>query len=97
MPGGVQRPDHHLELLDGVLLDAVVGVARRRGEEAERVVAPVVVQALLDQVAVVDVVVHRQQLDGRDAQVGQVLDGRLGGQPGVGAAQVLGHVRVAAA
>ena len=35
---------------------------------------------------------HRQQLDGRDAQVGQVLDGRLGGQPGVAAAQVLGHV-----
>ena len=36
----------------------------------------------------------RQQLDGRDAQVGQVLDGRLRGQPGVAAAQVLGHVRV---
>ena len=38
--------------------------------------------------------VHRQQLDGRDAQVGQVLDRRLGGEPGVAAAQVFGHVRV---
>ena len=37
---------------------------------------------------------HRQQLDGRHAQVGQVLDGRLGGQPGVAAAQLLGHLRV---
>ena len=51
-------------------------VARRRssavgGEEAEGVVAPVVHQALLQQVAVVEVVVDRQQLDGRDAELGR--------------------------
>ena len=41
----------------------VGGVARLRREEAERVVAPVIAQAALDQVAVVDEGVDRQQLD----------------------------------
>ncbi len=67
-PGGVHGPHHHLELLHGVLEDAVAAVVRRRGEEGQRVVAPVIVQALLDQVAVVEEVVDRQHLDGRDAR-----------------------------
>ena len=82
-----------------IILNSLHGRLRRRpawrsavrGEEAERVVAPVVDQPLLDQEAVVDVVVDRQQLDGGDAQVEEVLDRRLGGQPGVGAAELLGH------
>ena len=64
-------------------------VADAGGEEREGVVAPVVREALLDQVAVVGVVVDRQQLDGGHAELLQVLDGRLGGEPGVGAAQRL--------
>ena len=38
--------------------------------------------------------VHRHQLDGRDAELVQVLDRRLGRQRRVGAAQLLRHVRV---
>jgi hypothetical protein len=44
------------------------------GEEADRVVAPVVAQALLDQEVVVDELVHGQQLDRGDAEPLQVLD-----------------------
>ena len=87
-------PHHHLELLHGILGDRGATVVRRRGEEAQGVVAPVVVQPLLDQVAVIQVVVDRQQLDGRHPEVGQVLDRRLGGQPGVAAPQPIGDVRV---
>ena len=94
--GGVHGPDHHLELLHGVLRNARCSIVGLGGEEAERVVAPVIGQPLLEQVAVVEVVVHRQELDGGDAQVVQVLDGRLRRQPGVGAAQFFGHLRVAA-
>ena len=48
----------------------VGGVVGVRGEEAERVVAPVVAQALLEQGAVVDELVHRHQLDRGDAELG---------------------------
>ena len=41
-------------------------------EERQRVVAPVVRQAALDQVAVVDVVVDGHQLDRRDAELQQM-------------------------
>ena len=47
-----------------------------RREEADRVVAPVVRQALVDQVGVVDELVHRHQLDRGDAELGEVLDDR---------------------
>ena len=69
-------------------------VARFGREEADRVVAPVVAQALLDQVAVVDERVHRHQLDRGDAEPLQVVDHRRGRQPGVGAAQRWRHVGV---
>ena len=44
------------------------GVARLGREEADRVVAPVVRQPLLEQMAVVDEGVDRQQLDRGDAE-----------------------------
>ena len=87
MPGRVQRLDHRLELLhlaDGTRRapGVVDGVAVVRGEEGDRVVAPVVAQAALDEVVVVDELVHRHQLDGRDAERGEVLDdGRVGDAP----------------
>ena len=87
-PRGVQRLHHRLELLD------LAGgrVAGLRGEEADRVVAPVVAQAPLDEPAVVDEGVHRHQLDGRHAEALQVVDDRRGREPGVGAAQCRRHV-----
>ena len=87
----MERLDHLLEL--GDLLAAVagggVGVVRR--EEADRVVAPVVGQPALDQGRLADELVHRQQLDRGDAEVLEVVDDRRGRQPGVRAAQLLGH------
>ncbi len=69
---------------------------RRSGAKyAERVVAPVVRQPCLHQVPVVDVVVHRQELDGRHAEPHQVLDRGLRGEPEVGAPQILGDAGVA--
>ena len=86
--------DHGLELLDLLAVLAVGGVGVVRGEEADGVVAPVVRQALLLQVGVVDELVDGHELQRRDPQAGEVLDdGRLG-QSGVGAAQVLGDLLV---
>ncbi len=65
-----------------------------RGEEAERVVAPVVGEAASDDERLGDEMLHRQQFDGVDPDVEQVLDHRRVGETPVGAAQVLGHRRV---
>jgi hypothetical protein len=91
MPGAVQRLDHRLELLHLALrLSPAWQLAREcraarvavvRGEEGDRVVAPVVAQAALDEVVVVDELVHRHQLDGRDAEAAQVLDDRRWAMP----------------
>ena len=94
MPAVVQRRDHLLELAHLLAQRAHRAVGRVRGEVAEGVVAPVVRQPAADQERLGDELVHRQQLDGGDAEVDQVLhDGRVG-QPGVAAAQVLGDGRV---
>ena len=90
--GRVQRPHHRLELADLVALARRVGLVR--GEEAERVVAPVVARAAALQVRLGDELVDRQQLDRGDAERGQVLDGGRVGQPGVGAAQLRRDVGV---
>lgn len=73
---GVQRTDHGFEVLDllaGVALGAVAVVGR---EETNGVVAPVVVQALVLQDAVVDELVHRHQFDCGDPELLQVRDDR---------------------
>ena len=93
-PGGVQRLDHRLELVD--LLAAVAGraVGVVRGEEADRVVAPVVRQTGLGEVRLGHELVGRQQLHGRDAEVLEVVHRGVGGEPGVRAADLLGHLVV---
>ena len=93
-PGGVQRLDHLLELGDLTAGMPRAGIARLRGEEVDGVVAPVVAQPLLQQVTVVEEGVHRQQLDRGDAEVLEVGDHRRRGEPGVGAAQLRGQVRM---
>ena len=92
MPGRVQVADHGLEL--AAPRPAGTAAERNRGvggEKSERVVAPVVLQAAVDQVPVVDVLVHRQSSTAVIAQVTQIIQGRLGAQPSVGAAELLGH------
>ena len=89
--GAVQRLDHALELAH--LLPALAGrrVAGVRREEADRRVAPVVGQALRVEEVLVGDVMHREQLDRGDAELLEVRDRVVGGEAGVGPAQVLAH------
>jgi hypothetical protein len=89
----VERLDHGLELGD-LLATAPAGVAVVRREEADGVVAPVVRQALALQRGVLDVLVHRHQLDGRDTEGGEVVDDRRVRDRRVGAADLLRHLGV---
>ncbi len=78
-------------LLAELAARCVVGM---RGEERDRVVAPVVAQPLLLQHRVVQELVHRHQLDRGDADALQVVDHRGVPDRGVGAAQLLRDVGV---
>ena len=92
--GLVQGLHHLLELLHLLArlpARAVLVVGR---EEADRVVAPVVAQPVLDQHGVVHELVHGHELDRGDAEALQVVDDRRAGEARVGAAQLLGHVGV---
>ena len=87
--GIVQARHHFLEL--GKHESGDRGIARIGGEEADRVVAPVVGQSLVQQIAVVDEGVDRQQFDRRDAERPDVVHDFLAAQTGEGAAQRLRH------
>jgi hypothetical protein len=94
-PGRMKRLDHRLELAQLLTARpgrAVGGVGR---EVADRAVAPVVGQPLVDQKALVGDVMDRQELDGGDSEIEQIGDGGLAGQARVGAAQPLRHLWVA--
>lgn len=90
----VQRPDRRLELQD--LLSAVApgGVRVVRGEEADRVVAPVVAEAHLHQPMVVHELMYGHQLQRGDAQFRQMFDDRRVRERRVGAAQLVGQRRM---
>ena len=91
-PGGVQLPDRRLQAAEAALPE----VARIRGEVAEGLIAPEVDEALLDQEAVIREGLDRQQLQGRDAELDEVLDDRRMGERRVGAALGLGDVGMGA-
>jgi hypothetical protein len=91
--GRVERPDHHLHLADRVLAGSG-GVGGLRREVGEGVVAPVVPEAPLHEVPVVDERLDRLELERGHAEGDQVVDHRLAGEAEVGAAQLRGHVRV---
>ncbi len=93
-PGPVQRIDHALELRHHPRRIGGGGEPRIGREVAERVVAPVVAETLIDEELLADAIVHRQQLDGGDAQRRQMRDRRRRGQPGVRAPDRLRHVGV---
>ena len=96
MPAACRALHHGLELvhlLAELTAGCVVGV---RGEEPDRVVAPVVAQSLLDQHVVVDELVHGHELDGRHADPREVVDDGRVRDPGVRAAQRLRERRDAA-
>ena len=80
--GGVQVGNHRAEFAEPVAADESVV----RAEEVYRAVAPVIAQALADQVLLVGDRMDRQQLDGGDAQFHQVVDHRRRTEAGEGAA-----------
>ena len=87
--GPVQRLHHPLELGELCAVRAGRRVEGVRGEVADRAVPPVVGEAPVDQVRLVGDMVNGEQLDGGDAERGQILERRSRREPGVGAAQVL--------
>ena len=86
-PGGVQRLDHRLELDDLPAVRTPQCVLMVRGEEADRLIAPVIAQPASDQPRVMDELVHGKQLNRRDAEPQEMVDGDRMPQAGVGAAQ----------
>ncbi|CAM5503278.1 hypothetical protein SCYAM73S_04163 [Streptomyces cyaneofuscatus] len=93
-PRSVQGVHHPLELADLAARRAGGGVVGVRGEVADGVVAPVVVQPAPQQMVLVGELVDRQQLDGRHPEPRQVVDRGRVREPGVGAAQLGRDVRV---
>ncbi len=90
----VQGFDHGPELLHLLAVRAAGRITVVRSEEADRVVAPVIREALLDEPLIVDELVHRHEFDRGDAELHEVLDDHRVPDPGVRSAQVLGQLRV---
>ena len=89
----VEMVDHLLELGEGKVVDA--GEAAIRRKEAERIIAPVIRQALVQQMVVVDEDVDGHQLDGGDADRLDVLDDVGVDQTTECALEQVRHLRVA--
>ena len=68
-PGRVEIAHHAFELGDLLAHRAAARVFRFRREETDRVVAPVIRQAAIDQNLVVDVMMDRQQFHRGDAEI----------------------------
>ena len=90
--GIVQPGDHFLEL--GKRKVGIAGIAADRREEADRVVAPVVHHALVEQVVIVDEAMDRQQFDRGHADRLEVPDDSRVGQAAEGAAIRLRYIGV---
>ena len=90
-PGLVQARHHRLELRQ----DAGGHEAGFGREEAYRVVAPVIAQRPLDQMAVVAEGLDRQKLQRGDAERAQLVDHRLGAEARESAAKLRADIRVA--
>jgi hypothetical protein len=92
--GLMQGPDHRLELRNLLASLASGSVVVVRGEEADRVVAPVVAESAPDQLSIVHELMHWQQFDRGETQFGQVVERRRVGQARIGTALRRRYVRV---
>ena len=88
--GVVEGADHIAQ----PLLSTRPQIAVRRGEEAQRIVSPIVPQALGEQVVVVREPVDREKFDRRDPERLHIADNLLVAEALEGAAQGLGNGRV---
>ena len=92
--GGVQRAHHALELAHGARGRSRRGEPPLRRKVAEAVVAPVLGESFLLEVAIARVMMHGHQLHRGDAELAQVLQRRLGRERLVGSAQMLRNGRM---
>ncbi len=88
----MQAGDHLLELGEGEVRHR--RVAPGGGEERDGVVAPIVHEVLFLQVIVLHEGVNRQQFHRRDAEALDVVEHLRRAEAGIGAAQLLRHLRV---
>ena len=87
--GVVQACDHLLELREHEGRNG--GIARIGREETDRVIAPVICQALFQQMPIVDECVDRQQLNRSDAERADVIDYLLAAETRERAPHLLRH------
>ena len=90
---GVQIAHHPLELVHLLASIAAAGVFRFRREETNGVVAPVVCKSAIHQSLVINVGVHRQQLDRAYTQVFQIINRPSAAEGGVSAPQFRRNAR----
>ena len=76
MPCPVQFPHHGLEFADLLPVIAGTRISRLGRKEIHRVVAPIIAQALVEQMLVIEEVVDGHELHGGDAELLEVLDHR---------------------
>ena len=91
---GVECVDHRLELRHlaaGPPGGDGRGVGVVGGEEADGVVAPVVGEPAFDEERLRDVLMHRQQFEGRHAEIDEMTDDGVVPETGVRAPQLGGH------
>src|SRR5262245_57577727 len=91
----MQRLDKRLKFRDLLAEHSAARVASVRREKSDGIVTPIVGEAAIDEMLVGDEFVYRHQFDGRNTQRAEVVEHRGTDQAGVGAAQTLGHLRMA--
>src|SRR5207249_3681656 len=92
--GAMQLSHHGLEfanLLTHVAGTAVAGSGRK---EIRRVVAPIIAQALVEQMLIIQKVVNRHQLDPGDPKLLEVIDYGRARQPEISPSESFGNFRM---
>ena len=92
-PVPVQCSHHAFELVDRSLRIAICGQSKIGGEEAERVVAPIIGQPAFRHESLVNVMMDGQQLDGGHSQRTEMPQRTFIRQPGIRPAMLLRHPR----
>src|SRR6185369_11861444 len=87
----MQSLHHRLEFPDGIGCD----VARFGSKKTDRVVSPIVAKPSFHELSIIHKTVDRHDLNRRYAQTLQKLDNGGGGESGIGAAQMGGHIGMA--